>query len=80
LPELDINGGVWVTSDRNHTANHSLLVSLGTQYFLSKATSLYADVGVVNNHGAMNTGFSIAQINGVTGTSTGVEVGVRHSF
>ncbi|OAJ53675.1 porin [Paraburkholderia ginsengiterrae] len=83
LPELDINGGIWVTSDRNHTANHSLMVALGTQYFLSKATSVYAQVGVVNNDGAMNTGLSVAPfsaLHGVSGTTTGVGVGIEHTF
>jgi predicted porin len=83
LPELDINGGVWVTSDRNHTANHSLMFALGTQYFLSKATSLYAQVGVVNNDGAMNTGLSVAPFSalyGVSGTTTGVGIGIKHTF
>ncbi|MFM0335485.1 porin [Paraburkholderia fungorum] len=83
LPVLDINGGVWVTSDRNHTANHSLMIALGTQYFLSKATSLYAQVGVVNNHGAMNTGLSVAPfsaLHGVSGTTTGVGAGIEHMF
>jgi predicted porin len=83
LPQLDLNGGVWVTSDRDHTANHSLVVALGTQYFLSKATSLYAQVGVVNNDGAMNTGLSVAPfsaLHGVSGTTTGVGVGIEHTF
>jgi predicted porin len=83
LPQLDINGGVWVTSDRDHTANHSLVVALGTQYFLSKTTSLYAQVGVVNNDGAMNTGLSVAPfsaLHGVSGTTTGAGIGIEHNF
>lgn len=82
-PDIDLNGGVWVTSDRGHTANHSLLASVGAQYFVSKATVLYAQVGVVNNHGAMNTGLSVSslsQLYGVQGTTTGVDVGIRHTF
>ncbi|NPT61444.1 porin [Paraburkholderia elongata] len=81
LPVLDFNGGVWVTSDRNHTANHSLMAALGTQYFLSKRTTLYGQVGVVNNHGAMNTGLSInGALYGVQGTTAGVNLGIRHTF
>lgn len=81
LPALDINGGVWVTSDRNDTANHSLLAALGTQYSLSKATLLYAQFAVANNHGAMNTGLSInGALYGVQGTTTGVDLGIRHLF
>nr|WP_322057928.1 porin [Paraburkholderia sp. J63] len=80
-PALDINGGVWVTSDRNHTTNHSVLGALGTDYLLSKRTTLYAQVGIVNNHGAMNTGLSmIGALYEVTGTSVGTVVGIRHTF
>lgn len=81
MPTLDINGGVWVTSDRNRTTNHSILASLGTDYFLSKSTVLYAQVGMVNNHGAMNTGLSmIGALYEVTGTSVGTVLGIRHTF
>lgn len=64
-PTLDFDGGVWATSDRNHTANHSLLAALGASYFLSKRTTLYAQVAAVNNKGAMNTGLSV---NGALGS------------
>jgi predicted porin len=82
-PDIDLNGGVWVTSDRNKTVNHSLLASVGAQYFLSKNTALYAQVAVVNNHGAMDTGLSVSslsQLYGVQGTTTGVDIGMRHTF
>ncbi|MFL9888619.1 porin [Paraburkholderia agricolaris] len=82
-PELDLNSGVWLTSDRNQTSNHSLLVALGANYFLSKQTSLYAQVGVLNNHGAMNTGLSVTDVsllNEVRGTTIGANTGVRHTF
>lgn len=80
-PALDINGGVWVTSDRNRTTNHSVLGALGTDYLLSKRTTLYAQVGVVNNHGAMDTGLSmIGALYEVTGTSVGTVIGIRHTF
>lgn len=81
LPVLDINSGVWVTSDRNHTTNHSIMGALGAQYFLSKRTTAYAQVAVVNNHGAMNTGLSVNNaLTGVAGTTTGVNLGIRHTF
>ncbi|CAN0624951.1 Porin_4 domain-containing protein [Burkholderia multivorans] len=80
-PAVDINGGVWVTSDRNDTANHSVLGALGTTYSLSKATSLYAQVAVVNNHGAMNTGLGINDaLYGVSGTTVGANIGIHHTF
>jgi predicted porin len=81
MPTLDVNGGVWVTSDRDRTANHSVLAALGTDFFLSKRTTLYAEAGVVNNHGAMNTGLSmIGALYEVQGTSVAAVVGIRHSF
>ncbi|PNA07013.1 porin, partial [Pseudomonas sp. GW456-11-11-14-LB1] len=58
-PALDLNTGVWYTTDRNDSHNHSLLAAIGADYSLSKRTGLYAQVGVVNNHGAMNTGLGI---------------------
>jgi predicted porin len=81
LPAFEINGGVWVTGDRNDTANHSVMAAVGTNYYLSKATTLYAQVGIVSNHGAMNTGLSInSGLYGAPGTTTGLDIGIRHSF
>ncbi|MFD1554238.1 porin [Paraburkholderia silviterrae] len=81
LPDLDLNGGVWFTSDRNRTTNHSVMGAVGAQYFLSRRTTLYGQVGVVNNHGAMDTGLSInGALNGVTGTTVGANLGIRHVF
>lgn len=80
-PALDLDGGVWVTSDRNHTANHSLLAALGASYFLSKRTALYAQVASVDNHGTMNTGLSIdGALYGASCTTVGATVGIRHAF
>lgn len=81
-PALDLNGGVWFTSDRNDTKNHSILAALGAVYSLSKETQLYAQAGVVNNHGAMNTGFGLSDntLYGLSGTTVGVDIGVRHTF
>lgn len=81
MPSLDLNGGVWYTSDRANTTNHSVLGSIGTDYYLSRATTLYAQFGVVNNHGKMDTGLSVANaLYGVTGTTFGANVGIRHTF
>ncbi|WP_091784532.1 porin [Paraburkholderia steynii] len=81
MPTLDLNGGVWVTSDRNQSSNRSTLVAFGANYLLSKATSLYGQVGVVNNHGKMNTGLSLSgALYGVEGTTVGAVVGIRHTF
>ena len=81
-PALDLNGGVWFTSDRNNTANHSVMGAVGTVYSLSKRTQLYGQVAMVNNHGAMNSGFGLSDntVFGLPGTTVGVDVGVRHAF
>ncbi|WP_233873175.1 porin [Paraburkholderia adhaesiva] len=80
-PTLDFNGGVWYVSDRNDTTNHSVMGALGAQYFLSHRTTLYGQAAVVNNHGAMNTGLSVNNaLFSPAGTTTGVNVGVRHVF
>jgi len=81
MPALVLDGGVWLTSDRDHTTNHSLLAAMGMNYFLSKRTALYAQVATVNNHGAMNTGVSIpVALYGTKGTTVGASIGIRHSF
>jgi predicted porin len=82
-PDLDIDGGVWFTSDRNDTANHSVLAAIGTTYFISKRTSLYAQIGMVDNHGKMNTGLSVTNptvFNEGPGTAVGANLGIRQTF
>jgi predicted porin len=81
---LTVDGGVWVSSDRDDTTNHSILVGLGTQYALSKQTSLYTQLGWVHNHGAMDTGDAISGTGNIAGLPPGstvaVDIGMRHSF
>lgn len=80
-PQLDLNAGVWYQEQRKQTTNHSLLAAIGASYFLSRATTLYAQVAVVNNHGTMDTGLSINNaMFGAGGTTTGVNLGIRHLF
>lgn len=81
LPQLDIDGGVYFTSDRNNTTNHSVVGSIGVNYLLSRATTLYGQVGLVNNHGAMHSGLSAnGATDGATGTTFGTVIGLRHTF
>ncbi|MFB9126087.1 porin [Paraburkholderia dipogonis] len=54
LPYLDLNGGVYYQQDRVHSGSHSITAALGMQYFLSKRTALYAQVGLVNNKCSAN--------------------------
>jgi predicted porin len=49
LPYLDLTAGVYYQQDRVNSGGHSVMGAVGTQFFLSKRTSLYAQVGLVNN-------------------------------
>ncbi|ANB77505.1 porin [Paraburkholderia phytofirmans OLGA172] len=80
-PALNVDAGVWVTRDENHSSNNSILASTGLEYSLSKATLVYGQAGFVTNHGAMHTGLSVNNaLNEATGTTAGVNVGIRHMF
>jgi len=80
-PAFILNGGVWFTSDRNQTSNNSVLGAIGAQYYLSKATAVYAQAAVVHNNGQMDTGLAInGALYGVEGTTVGANVGLRHFF
>jgi predicted porin len=80
-PALNVDAGVWVTRDGNNSSNNSILASTGLEYSLSKATVVYGQAGFVTNHGAMHTGLSVNNaLNEATGTTAGVNVGVRHMF
>lgn len=80
-PSFNVDGGTWVTSDGNNSSNHSVLGAIGTRYSLSKATALFGQVAVVNNHGKMNTGLAINNaLFGVSGTTYGATVGIDHVF
>lgn len=81
LPYLDVDAGVWITSDRNHTENHSVMGAIGAKYLMTKRTLLYAQFGVVDNHGEMNTGFAVSgALEAPSGTTLGANVGIRHIF
>lgn len=81
LPYLDVNAGVYYTRDGNDGDNHSLMASSGVQFFLSKRTTLYGQVGYVNNHGRMDTGLSINNaLYEVAGSTVGASIGLRHMF
>lgn len=80
-PYLNVNGGVYYTRDGNDSANHSILAASGVQFFLSKRTTLYAQLGYVHNHGRMDTGLSINNaLYGVEGSTLGASIGLRQMF
>lgn len=80
-PYLNVNAGVYYTRDGNDSSNHSIMAAAGLQFFMSKRTTLYGQVGYVNNHGRMNTGLSINNaLQEVPGSTVGANIGVRHMF
>ncbi|CAD6559390.1 Outer membrane porin protein 32 [Paraburkholderia hiiakae] len=86
-PMIDLNGGVWYMVNRNDTSSKSLMGALGVNYSLSKATGLYAQVGVVNNKGSQNLGLEIgdggntpSSLYAPPGTTVGVDIGIHHVF
>jgi predicted porin len=81
LPDVDINSGVWYSVDPHNSDNHGILGALTARYFLSKATSLYAEVGVANNHGREHLGLSIDNaLYGPPGTTVGTVIGINKQF
>lgn len=81
-PALQVNSGVWYSKDGHDSNNHGLLAAAGVSYFLSRQTSLYAQLGVVNNHGKSDLGLCVeapAQ-EGAPGTTVGANIGILHKF
>lgn len=80
-PAINVGAGVWYTRDANDSNNHSLLASTGLDYYFSKATLVYGQVGFVNNHGKMASGLAVNNaFYGVSGTTVGANLGIRHMF
>lgn len=80
-PVVSLTSGVYYIRDKNDSNNHALVSSLGANYSLSRETSLYAQLGVVNNHGREAQGLSIdGALEGLPGTTVGADVGILHRF
>ncbi|WP_425452705.1 porin [Trinickia dinghuensis] len=83
-PDLDLDGGVWYTSNRNDRSTHALMGAFGASYFLSKATTLYAQVGAADNHGSSDLGLEVGDaptsLHAPAGTTVGADIGIRHVF
>ncbi|VWC80809.1 porin [Burkholderia lata] len=81
VPQVDINSGVWYIRDPHDSNNRSIMGALTTRYFLSKATSLYWEIGAANNRGTEKTGLSIDNaMFGARGTTIGSIVGINKKF
>lgn len=81
-PAWNLNAGAWYTRNGNEPRDHSILAAAGVAYLASSQTTLYAQVGFVDNHGKMNTGFIAgpALPHEVPGSTTAVNIGMRHVF
>lgn len=80
-PQVDLNGAVYFAKDPNDAKSHALSVAQGAQYFLSRTTTLYAQLDVVNNSGTENIGSSFdSALSGVHGTTIAANIGMRHDF
>lgn len=69
--------------DFKDSPNQATLLTLRTQYSLSKRTAVYATVGHISNDGALGLSVSAGQPGGNTlagGSQVGLLTGVRHSF
>lgn len=83
-PVINLNAGVWYMVNRDDTSSKSLLGAVGANYFLSKRTGIYTQLGVVNNKGHQNLGLAMGEapttLYAPAGTTFGVNVGIRHLF
>jgi len=79
-PAFDVTSAVYDLKDENHSTNHSTEFILGADYSLSKSTTLYAQVGYVDNHGTMNQSIEYGQPTAPGIDTTAAMVGIRKRF
>ncbi|ABE36197.1 gram-negative porin family protein [Paraburkholderia xenovorans LB400] len=82
-PAVALTAIAYASQDTNVRANKSMLYRVGAQYFLSKRTTLYGQVGLVHNDADMNTTLAVNAPTSFAppqGTTVGVNVGIRHMF
>jgi predicted porin len=79
-PFLKATSGFYYMKDRNNSANHSSEFVAGAEYGLSKRTTAYAQVGYVDNKGAMNQTISYGQPVAPGVSTTAAMIGLRHNF
>lgn len=79
-PLFKVTSGFYYMKDRNNSSNHSSEFVAGAEYSLSKRTTAYAQVGYVDNKGAMNQAISFGQPVAPGVSTTAVMIGMRHSF
>ncbi|CAE6738989.1 Outer membrane porin protein 32 [Paraburkholderia domus] len=80
-PQFSISSGIYyLHSKSEQVPGHSTEVSLGADYKISKQTTLYAEVGHVDNRGIMNQMIVYGQFVAPDANTTAAMVGVRHNF
>ncbi|MEO6918418.1 MAG: porin [Collimonas sp.] len=79
-PVLKITSGVYYLKDKDHSLNKSTSYALGAEYQLSKMTTVYGDVGRVDNKGNMNQTISYGSPVAQGVATSAAMLGIRHSF
>ena len=71
----------YVRSDQKNSSNDATQIALGYQYALSKRTTIYGTGSRLDNKGALALSIPGHTSNPIAGgNSTGLEVGLRHTF
>ena len=79
-PAFELTSGVYYLKDRNNSTNKSTEVAGGGYYSLSKSTTLYAQVGYVNNRGDMTQMITYGEPVAPNRSTTAVNIGMRRTF
>ncbi|RZF24446.1 porin [Paraburkholderia sp. UYCP14C] len=79
-PWFSVTSGYYYLRDRNNSANHSSAYSIGADYFLSKRTTAYLQVGYVDNKGTMSQWIAYGAPVAPGVSTTEAMIGIRHSF
>jgi predicted porin len=79
--QFEITSGLYYLHSRSDASpGHSMEVSLGADYNLSKQTSLYAEVGHVANSGNMSQMVLYGSFVAPNANTTAAMAGIRHTF
>jgi predicted porin len=79
-PAFEVTSGVYYLKDENISANKSTEYVVGADYSLSKTSTLYAQVGYVDNKGTMNQSIEYGQPVAPGVATTAAMVGIRKRF
>ncbi|MCX4151542.1 MULTISPECIES: porin [Paraburkholderia] len=75
-----VTSGFYYLKDKNNSTNHSSEFAVGAEYYVSKRTLAYAQVGYVDNKGTINQTLVYGQPVAPGKSTTAAMIGVRHSF